>query len=115
MLAYHAIEVGRVHEHLVEQRVTPVPDHRVWLPRQLADGFAILKQTRRVVLLSAYDDEQYLFQAMRAGAAGYLLKSIDGESLVRQLELAAEGQTTVDPTIGITAGFTYVFNAFNVP
>ncbi|WP_345432679.1 response regulator transcription factor [Actinoallomurus vinaceus] len=54
---------------------------------------------RRVVLLSAYDDEQYLFQAMRAGAAGYLLKSIDGEGLVRHLELAAEGQTTVDPTM----------------
>ncbi|OAP26342.1 MULTISPECIES: response regulator transcription factor [Amycolatopsis] len=51
---------------------------------------------RRVVLLSAYDDEQYLFQALRAGAAGYLLKSIDGESLVRQLELAAEGETVVD-------------------
>ncbi|MFL6054494.1 MAG: response regulator [Actinoallomurus sp.] len=54
---------------------------------------------RRVVLLSAYDDEQYLFQALRAGAAGYLLKSIDGAGLVRQLELAAEGQTTVDPTM----------------
>ncbi|MEU6644489.1 response regulator transcription factor [Saccharomonospora sp. NPDC046836] len=54
---------------------------------------------RRVVLLSAYDDEQYLFQAVRAGAAGYLLKSIDSESLVRQLELAAAGQTVVDPSM----------------
>ncbi len=54
---------------------------------------------RRVVLLSAYDDEQYLFQAMRAGAAGYLLKSIDGEGLVRQLELAAAGETVVDPAM----------------
>lgn len=53
--------------------------------------------TRRVVLLSAYDDELYLFQAMRAGAAGYLLKWIDGEDLVRQLERAAAGETVVDP------------------
>ncbi len=53
--------------------------------------------TRRVVLLSAYDDELYLFQAMRAGAAGYLLKWIDGEELVRQLERAAAGETVVDP------------------
>lgn len=53
--------------------------------------------TRRVVLLSAYDDERYLFQALRAGAAGYLLKSIDGEGLVRKLELAAEGEIAVDP------------------
>lgn len=54
---------------------------------------------RRVVLLSAYDDEQYLFQAIRAGAAGYLLKSIGGEELVRQLERAASGETVVDPTM----------------
>src|SRR5205814_182097 len=46
-----------------------------------------------------YDDEQYLFQALRAGAAGYLLKSIDGEGLVRQLELVAAGETAVDPTM----------------
>ncbi|MCX9193811.1 DNA-binding response regulator [Carbonactinospora thermoautotrophica] len=54
---------------------------------------------RKVVLLSAYDDEQYLFQALRAGAAGYLLKWIDGEELVRYLERAAEGETVVDPTM----------------
>ena len=56
-------------------------------------------KNRRVVLLSAYDDEQYLFQALRAGAAGYLLKSIDREELVRQLERAALGETVVDPTM----------------
>ena len=51
------------------------------------------------MLLSAYDDEQYLFQALRAGAAGYLLKWVDGQDLVRQLERAAEGETVVDPTM----------------
>ena len=40
------------------------------------------------MLLSVYDDEQYLYQALRAGAAGYLLKHIGGEELVRHLELA---------------------------
>jgi DNA-binding NarL/FixJ family response regulator len=53
----------------------------------------------RVVLLSVYDDEQYLFQAMRAGAAGYLLKRIRGEELVSQLELAAGGTTVIDATM----------------
>lgn len=54
---------------------------------------------RKVVLLSAYDDEQYLFQALRAGAAGYLLKSIDGEGLVRHLERVVDGETALDPTM----------------
>ena len=40
----------------------------------------------RVLLLSVYDDEQYLFQALRAGASGYLLKRVTGEELVRSLE-----------------------------
>ena len=53
----------------------------------------------RVVLLSVYDDEQYLFQALRAGAAGYLLKRIRGEELVGQLELAAAGTTVIDATM----------------
>lgn len=50
----------------------------------------------KVVLLSAYDDEQYLYQAMRVGAKGYLLKQITGEDLVRQLERVAEGETVID-------------------
>lgn len=54
---------------------------------------------RRVVLLSAYDDEQYLFQALRAGAAGYLLKWMGGEELLRHIERAAAGETVIDPTM----------------
>lgn len=51
---------------------------------------------RRVVMLSVYDDEQYLFQALRVGAAGYLLKSISSAELVRQLELVSSGETAID-------------------
>jgi DNA-binding NarL/FixJ family response regulator len=51
---------------------------------------------RRVVMLSVYDDEQYLFQALRVGASGYLLKSISSEELVRQLELVRSGETAID-------------------
>jgi DNA-binding NarL/FixJ family response regulator len=54
---------------------------------------------QKVVLLSVYDDEQYLYQALRAGASGYLLKHIGGEELVRHLELAASGTTVVDATM----------------
>ena len=54
---------------------------------------------RRVVVLSAYDDEQYLFQALRAGAAGYLLKRVNGEELVGHLERVAQGETVVDATM----------------
>jgi DNA-binding NarL/FixJ family response regulator len=51
---------------------------------------------RKVVMLSVYDDEQYLFQALRVGARGYLLKSISSDELVRQLESVHHGETVID-------------------
>jgi DNA-binding NarL/FixJ family response regulator len=65
------------------------------LCRRLIDRTA----DRKVVLLSVYDDEQYLFQALRAGASGYLLKRITGEELVRQLELVHTGETVIDTAL----------------
>jgi DNA-binding NarL/FixJ family response regulator len=57
----------------------------------------------KVVMLSVYDDEQYLFQAMRVGACGYLLKSISSDELVRQLELVQRGETAIDPGMAARA------------
>ena len=53
----------------------------------------------RVVFLTVYDDEQYLYQALRAGAAGYLLKRVDGHELVRHLENVCAGEIVIDPTL----------------
>jgi DNA-binding NarL/FixJ family response regulator len=58
---------------------------------------------RKVVMLSVYDDEQYLFQALRVGASGYLLKSIGSDELVRQLEFVQGGQTAIDPGMAARA------------
>jgi DNA-binding NarL/FixJ family response regulator len=54
---------------------------------------------QRVMLLSVYEDEQYLFEALRIGACGYLVKRIDGEELVRSLERAADGEKVIDPAL----------------
>ena len=51
---------------------------------------------QKVILLSVYDDEQYLFQAMRVGASGYLLKGIGSDELVRQLEGVHAGASAID-------------------
>lgn len=61
---------------------------------------------RKVVMLSVYDDEQYLYQALRVGASGYLLKSISSDDLVRQLELAHQGDTVIDPGMAARAADT---------
>jgi DNA-binding NarL/FixJ family response regulator len=53
----------------------------------------------KVVFLTVYDDEQYLYQAMRVGARGYLLKRVDGHELVRHLQNVALGETVIDPSL----------------
>lgn len=58
---------------------------------------------RKIILLSVYDDEQYLFQALRVGASGYLLKGISSDELVRQLELVHSGATAIDPGLAARA------------
>ncbi len=60
----------------------------------------------KVILLSVYDDEQYLFQAMRVGASGYLLKGIGSDELVRQLEGVQAGGSAIDPGLAVRAAET---------
>lgn len=53
----------------------------------------------KVVFLTVYDDEQYLYQALRLGAAGFLLKRVRGGELVDHLERIDEGEILIDPTL----------------
>ncbi|MDX6238666.1 MAG: hypothetical protein QOG10_3481 [Kribbellaceae bacterium] len=50
----------------------------------------------KVVLLTVYDDEHYLYQALRVGASGYILKRVDGRELVGHLRRIRDGETVVD-------------------
>ena len=61
---------------------------------------------QKVILLSVYDDEQYLFQAMRVGASGYLLKGISSDELVHQLEGVHAGGTAIDAGLAARAAET---------
>jgi len=53
----------------------------------------------KVVFLTVYDDEQYLYQALRVGAAGFLLKRVRGSELVDYLGRIADGEILIDPTL----------------
>lgn len=52
-----------------------------------------------VVCLTVYDQEQYLFEALRAGARGFLLKRITPEELVAALRGVLAGEIVVDPLL----------------
>lgn len=52
-----------------------------------------------VLVLTTYDDDEWVFDAIRAGAQGYLLKDTDQEDLVKAILDTAAGRTPVDPAI----------------
>lgn len=53
----------------------------------------------KVVILSVYEDEQYVFRALEAGASGYLTKHITGDQLVEQLQRVMAGDVVVSPSL----------------
>lgn len=52
-----------------------------------------------ILILTAYDDDQYIFALLEAGAAGYLLKNVHAEELVRAVRAVASGEAVLQPSI----------------
>jgi DNA-binding NarL/FixJ family response regulator len=63
-----------------------------------------------VLILSAYDDDEYVFALLKAGAAGYLLKSVSGDELVRAVKAIHKGEPVLAPSIA-----RKVMNYFKLP
>ncbi|MBP8949864.1 MAG: response regulator transcription factor [Candidatus Promineofilum sp.] len=53
----------------------------------------------RVIILTTFDRDDYVFQAIRAGAMGYLLKDAPAEELFRTIRRVAAGETFIQPEI----------------
>lgn len=53
----------------------------------------------KVLLLSAYDDAEYILAALRAGAAGYLLKTVPGQELVAAVRAVHGGETVLQAAV----------------
>lgn len=53
----------------------------------------------RVLILTTYDADEWVFDAIRAGADGYLLKDADQESLISAIHETAAGRTIVDSAV----------------
>jgi DNA-binding NarL/FixJ family response regulator len=69
------------------------------------DGVEAMRQLReslpgtRVIVLTSFLDEQRLLPAIRAGAAGYLLKDVQPQDLAQAVRAAHAGQALIDPTV----------------
>jgi DNA-binding NarL/FixJ family response regulator len=55
--------------------------------------------TIRILILSAYDDDSYVFPLLEAGASGYLLKTASGSELAEAIRQVIAGETALSPRI----------------
>jgi DNA-binding NarL/FixJ family response regulator len=64
----------------------------------------------RVIVLTTFDDDEYVFDALRAGAAGYLLKDVPSARLVEAIRATARGESILEPSVAakVIAEFTRV-------
>jgi DNA-binding NarL/FixJ family response regulator len=69
------------------------------------NGIEATKQIRElspdtaVLILTAYDDDQYVFALLEAGATGYLLKNVRGRDLVEAIRAVNAGESALHPVI----------------
>ncbi|MGY2066004.1 response regulator [Blastococcus sp. SYSU DS0619] len=68
------------------------------------DGVTVCRELRsrlpdlKAIMLTSYSDDEALFEAIMAGASGYLLKQILGQDLVSAVRTVAQGGSLLDPT-----------------
>ena len=94
----------------VAQAVARIPALRpdvCVLDARLPDGSGIdvcrdvrsIDPTIRALILTSYDDDEALFAAIMAGAAGYVLKQVGGDDLIDAIRHVAAGRSLLDPAV----------------
>jgi DNA-binding NarL/FixJ family response regulator len=64
----------------------------------------------QVIVLTTFDDDEHIFEALRAGAVGYLLKDVASETLFTAVRAAARGESILQPSVAakVIAQFTHM-------
>jgi DNA-binding NarL/FixJ family response regulator len=87
----------------VERLLPDVALMDVRMPRM--DGVGATRQVRarfpqtQVIILTTFDDDEYVFEGLRAGAMGYLLKDVSAEELADAIRRVARGEALIQPSI----------------
>jgi DNA-binding NarL/FixJ family response regulator len=71
----------------------------------------------RVIILTTFDDDEYVFDGLRAGALGYLLKDVSGSELAEAIRTVASGGALIEPSVArkVVAEFARLAPARRAP
>jgi DNA-binding NarL/FixJ family response regulator len=88
---------------LIEQLRPDVALVDIAMPK--LNGIEVTRQVKTrcpstaVLILTAYDDDEYVFALLEAGAAGYLLKDVDSREVVKAVRAVHAGESVLHPVI----------------
>lgn len=89
------------------------------LQMPVLDGVAATRDIRarhpdtQVIVLTTFDDDEHVFEGLRAGAVGYLLKDVASDRLAEAIRCAARGESFLQPSVAakVVAEFTRLTDA----
>lgn len=73
----------------------------------IMDGVECTRQIKRlypdikIIILTTFDDDEFVFDALRYGASGYLLKGISTDDLIKAIETVYQGEAMINPRIAV--------------
>jgi DNA-binding NarL/FixJ family response regulator len=67
--------------------------------REVVSNSASSEHPTRVLMLTTFDLNEYVYEALRAGASGFLLKDVPADQLVGGIKVVAEGEALLAPSI----------------
>jgi two-component system, NarL family, response regulator len=93
--ADHALAEFRRHQPAITLMDLRMPGGGIAATRRIRQEFP----AARILMLTTYDGDEDIHQALTAGACGYLLKSVPGPELLRAIESAALGERYIPPAV----------------
>ncbi|MBN1934323.1 MAG: response regulator transcription factor [Anaerolineae bacterium] len=93
-------------QQAIEQTRALCPDVVLMdLRMPILDGVAATRQLKsscpesQVIVLTTFDDDEYIFDGLRAGAVGYLLKDVSSDTLIEAIHAAARSESVLQPSV----------------
>lgn len=109
-------------EQAVEQTRALCPDVVLMdLRMPILDGVAATRQLKsscpqsKVIVLTTFDDDEYIFDGLRAGAVGYLIKDVSSDTLIQAIHAAARGESVLQPSVAAKVVAQFARLAEQVP
>jgi NarL family two-component system response regulator LiaR len=87
--------VTKLHPHVVLMDIAMPKVNGIEATRQVKASYP----STAVLILTAYDNDQYIVALLEAGAAGYLLKNVSGKDLINAIRAVHAGEAVLHPTI----------------